>query len=231
MVRRKSELFVHQETSITDIARRIAEETGGFTGGNVDLFAAAGKYSFDSLKKCGLVRTSRVLDYGCGALRLGYRLVRFLDPDRYFGIEPSKKFLDAGIKHAIGPELMAEKRPRFHCAGDFDFSVFGEKFDFLIARSIFSHASPEQFLKSMDSFRDNSAAGGIMLASYRPLRPRDGKADIVDPNPDGRDWRLRRYALSYLQDRARERGLFADNFDEPFNGQVWLRLSRRELQD
>ncbi len=215
--------------SANEVARRIAEETGGFTGGGVELFAEAGKYSFNSLKKNRLKPSSRVLDYGCGALRLGYWLVRFLDPGCYFGIEPTKKFLAAGLKHAVDPELQAEKRPRFHHSGDFDFSVFGEKFDFVVARSIFSHASPEQFSKSMESFRDNSTEDGIMLASYRPLRKRDGKADIVDPHPHGPDWRLRRYGLPYLQERARERGLFADNFDEPFNGQVWLRLSKKQL--
>lgn len=215
--------------AVAEVARRIAEETGGFTGGNVGLFAQAGRYSFRSLKKNGLKPSSRVLDYGCGALRLGYWLVRFLEPGCYFGIEPTKKFLAAGIKHAVGPELEAEKRPRFYNGGDFDFSVFGEKFDFVIARSIFSHASPEQFLASMDSFRDNATETGIMLASYRPLRPRDGKADIVDPTPDGPAWRLRRFGLPYLQERARERGLYADNFDEPFNGQVWLRLSKTDL--
>lgn len=217
---------MREAISIEEVARRIAETCRGFTGGNVHLFAEAGQYSLNSLKSSGLLPSSKVLDYGCGALRLGYWLIRFLDPGCYFGIEPDEKVLSAGIKHAVGPDLEAEKRPRFHKSGDFDFSVFGEKFDFVVARSIYSHASPEQFLASMESFRDNSTETGIMLASYRPLRRSNGDVDIADSNPEGPDWRLRRFSLPYLQRQARERGLFADNFDEPFNGQVWLRLSK-----
>ena len=183
--------------AINEIARRIAHETGGFTGGGLNLFAKAGRYTFSSLKRNGLKRSSKVLDYGCGSLRLGYWLVRFLRTGCYCGIEPNENFLAAGIKHALGPELESEKRPRFSNVAQFDFSVFGDKFDFIAARSIFSHASPEQFLKAMNSFRDNSADGAVMLASYRPLRKRDGDVDIVDSNPHGPDWRLRRFALSW----------------------------------
>src|ERR1700761_2364722 len=141
---------------IIEVARRIAIDTGGFTGGRLEIFAEAGQFSFDSLQQNGLKPSSKVLDYGCGSLRLGYWLVRFLEADRYFGIEPSERFLSAGLRHALGPELQAEKRPRFSNVATFDFSVFGEKFDFVVARSIFSHATPEDFLKAMESFRDNS---------------------------------------------------------------------------
>ena len=219
---------MQDDISIDEVARRIAKDTGGFTGGDLKLFGEAGKFSFTSLKRNGLKRSSRVLDYGCGALRLGYWLIRFLKPNCYFGIEPSERFLSAGIKHAVGPELEAEKRPRFHQADDFDFSVFGEKFDFVIARSIFSHASPEQFLKAMESFRDNTTDAGIMLASYRPMQRRDDGKGFADPNPDGPAWRLRRFSLEFLQENARARGLFAYDFGKPFNGQIWLRLSKTD---
>jgi SAM-dependent methyltransferase len=219
-----------ESKKIDDIASRIAHDTGGFTGGKLEIFEDAGKFSFASLKRNGLRPESRVLDLGCGALRLGYWLIPFLDAERYFGIEPSQKYVDAGLKHAIGPELTAQKRPQFRHTKDFDFSIFGVKFDFVVARSIFSHASPEEFTKAMESFRDNSTGSAIMLASYRPARARDGDASIVDPDPEGRPWRLRRYSLKYLQEKAREHGLFADKYGTAFNGQVWLRLGRREQQ-
>jgi SAM-dependent methyltransferase len=216
--------------AIKEVARRIAVETNGFTGGDLKLFAKVGRYTLNSLKRNGLKRSSKVLDYGCGSLRVGYWLVRFLRAGCYYGIEPNQKLLGPGIKHALGPELVDEKRPRFSNVARFDFSVFGEKFDFVVARSIFSHASPEQFLTAMESFRENSADGAVMLASYRPLRARDGDADIVDPNPEGPNWRLRRFNRSWLRARARERGLAADNFGEPFNGQVWLKLSKADTK-
>jgi hypothetical protein len=217
---------VSEKDALAEVARKIGADTRGFTGGGVDLFAEVGRFTLTSLQDNGLSPDSRVLDLGCGALRLGYWLVRYLDPDRYYGIEPNRKYVQAGLRHAIGPELEAAKRSRFHYAGDFDFSVFDIKFNFIVARSIFSHAPPEAFCGAMQSFCDNSTVGAVMLASYRPMRKRDPNVDFIDPNPDGPDWRLRRYSLDFLQRSARDRGLTADNYGAPFNGQVWLRLSK-----
>lgn len=217
---------MEDKDSIDEIARRIAEETGGFTGGPVHRFGEMGRFALDSLKQNGLDKSSYVLDVGCGALRIGYWLVRYLDADRYCGIEPQTPHLEAGIRHALGPELAAEKRPRFDPGEDFDFSVFGVKFDFVVARSIFSHASPQMVRRAMESFRDNSSGRGVMLASYKQTRDDDGDAEVVDVNGRGKEWSWRRYAPSYLQGLARECGLTADDFGKRYNGQVWLRVSK-----
>ena len=59
-----------------------------FLGGPADDFERVGRLGFTVLLQEGLRPSSRVLDVGCGALRLGYWLLRFLDPGRYFGIDP-----------------------------------------------------------------------------------------------------------------------------------------------
>ena len=212
-------------SSLSEIAERIASATGGFTGGGAHRFEEIGRFSLQSLQENGMVPDSRVLDLGCGTLRLGYWLIRFLDADRYFGLEPAKKFVDAGLKYAIGPELEVAKRPRFHYARDFDFSVFGVKFDFVVARSIFSHAAPDMVRAAMDSFRDTGTPGAVMLASYKPGKKVDGDADEVNVGGKG-DWSLRRYRREFLYGLARERGLAADDFDKIVNGQIWLRLRK-----
>jgi SAM-dependent methyltransferase len=216
--------------SIEDIARRIASEAGGFTGGPIERFGDVGRHTLKSLKFTGLKRDSYVLDVGCGVLRLGYWLIRYLQPDRYCGIEPNPKYVEIGLKHAIGPELAAAKRPRFDGNTDFDFSRFGIKFDFVVARSIFSHASPEMVCRTLESFRDNSSADGVMLVSYKPLSKDNIGARVIDLKQKSGDWSWRRYGKAHLQRLARERDLFAANFGKPFNGQVWLRVSKRDLK-
>lgn len=216
---------VATEESLEQIAKHIAKETGGFTGGPVEAFGMVGQHALESLKQNGLRPDHRVLDVGCGALRLGYWLIRYLDPDRYFGLDPFRSYVDAGLKYAIGPELEAEKRPRFTFNGDFDFSPFGVKFDFVVARSIFSHASPRLIGLALDSFRDNAAEDGIMLASYRL----GVKEDETVETTESEDWGWRLYSAAYLSKLVTERGLFADNFGKRFNGQVWLRVSRKPL--
>lgn len=206
------------------IARKIQAEAGGFTGGPVEHFESIGRYTLESLEQCGMTPESRVLDVGCGALRLGYWLVRYLDPDRYCGLEPTKRYVEIGLKYAVGPELEAQKRPRFDYNGDFDFSPFGVKFDFMVARSIFSHASPNMIGKAMESFRDNSSDKAVMLASYNRLK-RAESGDVVDVLQRG-EWSWRKYSPGFLQNMARERGIKAEDFREPFNKQVWLKLTK-----
>jgi SAM-dependent methyltransferase len=217
-----------ESETIAEVARRIASDTGGFTGGNAELFEEVGRFTLQSLRQNGLAPHHRVLDVGCGTLRLGYFLVRYLDPDRYFGIEPVPKYLAAGLAHAIGSELQATKRPRFSRSKDFDFSAFNVAFDYVVARSIFSHASPAMIAAMMDAFRDNSSEDAVMLASWRPTLPKHRDLDVFESEESGDEWRFRRYRLEYLQEMARARGLFADRFGDVFNGQVWLRLARRD---
>jgi len=212
--------------SIEEVAKRIAEATGGFTGGPVERFGEVGQQTLKALKRAGLSRYSYVLDVGCGALRLGYWLIRYLQPDRYCGLEPVPKYVEAGLQHAIGPELAAIKRPRFDHNSQFDFSSFGVKFDFVVARSIFSHASPEMIGRVLDSFRDNSSDDATLLVSYNRLLSTERGKRIVDVKKHG-EWSWRRYGKPYLQDLAKERGLRAGHFGKPFSGQVWLHVTKR----
>jgi hypothetical protein len=57
---------------------------------------------------------------------------------------------------------------RFAANEDFDFSVFGERFDFVIARSIWTHASKPQLSAMLRSFGATSEPEGVFLASYYP---------------------------------------------------------------
>jgi len=212
--------------SIEEIAKRIAEATGGFTGGPIARFGEVGQSTLISLKHAGLRRNHRVLDVGCGVMRLGYWLVRYLQPDCYYGLEPQIKYVETGLQHSIGPELAAEKRPRFDHNTDFDFSPFGVKFDFVVARSIFSHASPEMVCRVLESFRDNSSDTGIMLVSYRPLKKSEAGEGVVDVKHNG-EWSWRRYGKPYLRGLAQKRGLEVRNFGKPFSGQVWLRVTKK----
>ena len=75
--------------SLQDRSERLAEEV--FLGGPKRDFERVGRLGFEVLLAEQLRPSSRVLDVGCGALRLGYWLMRFLDPGCYFGIEPQQE--------------------------------------------------------------------------------------------------------------------------------------------
>ena len=73
----------------------------------------AGVGGFTRLLKMGrLVPQNRIVDYGCGSLRIGGHVIRYLDQGHYFGLDVTDGFYIMG-KDLIGDDLMAEKRPRF----------------------------------------------------------------------------------------------------------------------
>jgi len=214
------------DEALTQIARQIASEADGFTGGPVELFGEVGRNTLGALQSAGLKPHNTLLDVGCGVLRLGYWLINYLDADKYCGVEPSPVYVQLGLKYLIDADTQAKKRPRFDDNQNFDFSPFGVKFDYVVARSIFSHASPKLINNALDAFRDNSSENGVMLASFKPTTKADGDAEHIDVKNKG-DWSWRRYSPPYLIGLAQAKGLHAEKFLKPFNGQRWLRVSKK----
>jgi hypothetical protein len=155
-----------QPSALQERVRELAATT--FVGGPIGDFERIGRLGFQVLLQEGLQPSSRVLDVGCGALRLGYWLMRFLDPDCYLGIEPQQSMREAGLRHLIEPEVVERARPRFSSNDDFDFSVFDERLDFVYARSIWTHASKPQIRSMLASFGSTPSPGAVFLASYYP---------------------------------------------------------------
>jgi hypothetical protein len=117
----------------------------------VEAFEAAGREQLDYLRKAGLSPGSKLVDLGCGVLRAGYWIIRFLDSGCYCGIEPHQERLQIGIHSILDPGTIELKRPRFHTNPNFDTSVFGVKFDFFLAYSVWTHASKSQIQTMLDA--------------------------------------------------------------------------------
>src|SRR5688572_23381308 len=122
----------------------------GFTGGPLELFETVGRDAFVTLLLNGLLPAHRVLDFGCGSLRLGYWLIRFLDAGCYFGIEPREEAVQVGEQTCVGAQLLELKQPRFDYNAGCDMRVFGETFDFVVARSVLTHLGPFQLRRILE---------------------------------------------------------------------------------
>jgi SAM-dependent methyltransferase len=148
-------------------AERLAAEH--FLGGPVETFEAIGRMQLITLLRCGLNPDSRVLDLGCGCLRGGYWMIHFLQPGRYFGIEPNVDMLEMGKNEIVGPTVIANKQPAFLTNDRFDPSGFAERFDYFVARSIWTHASRGQIRQMLDAFARFGADDSCFLTSYLPV--------------------------------------------------------------
>jgi hypothetical protein len=221
---------------LAEIAAKLHRD-GIFTGGPPDLFESGGRSQLSTLVREGIYPSSKLLDVGCGCLRAGYWLVHLLDPGCYFGIEPNSRMLQAGIDHVLGSELQAAKRPSFDTNDRFDFSVFGVKFDVLLARSIWTHAPKSQIQTMLDGFVHNSNPDAFFLTSYLPASWFGrGAADYSGTQWIGRSHTstepgLIRHKRSWIEGECHARGLSCRQLsDPPFAGQYWLRISRKAQQ-
>ncbi len=69
----------------------------------------------------------------------------------------------------VEEEVLDRAKPHFSENEDFDFSVFGEQFDFVFASSIWTHASQEQIRAMLSSFAACATSDGVFLTSYHPV--------------------------------------------------------------
>lgn len=134
--------------------------------GQPQRFDVAGGSQFALLFLLGLREHHRLLDFGCGSLRLGRLAIPYLAPDRYFGVEPEARLVESGFSEELGQDARTLKRPRFDHNGDYRVDVFGETFDFIIAQSVFSHTGARATGKALAAFAGSLAPGGLIVANW-----------------------------------------------------------------
>ena len=223
--------FINVDNSLQKKAELVNKKI--FLGGPLEDFENVGRLQLITLLKIGLYPHSKVLDVGCGCMRGGYWLINFLNPNCYFGIEPNKEMLEYGIRHFLSSELIEQKNPQFSNNSDFDFSVFNEQFDFIIARSIWTHAPKNKIKVMLDSFIKNSKTTGSFLTSYY-------KTGLLKFENKGENWIGRShesdkpgiifYNYSWIKKICSEKKLKVKelNFDV-YNNQRWLYISKSDI--
>jgi cyclopropane fatty-acyl-phospholipid synthase-like methyltransferase len=129
-----------------------------------DLVAAM---SFGLLVALGLRQHHRVLDIGCGSLRVGRLLMPYLNKGGYTGLEPNRWLVEEGIEREVGRDQIRIKQPTFIFEATADELVDGAaRFEYLLAQSIFSHCGPDLlegwFAQSAQLLADD----GALVATY-----------------------------------------------------------------
>lgn len=209
-----------------------AEMLGGqqFLGVPILNFERGGREQLIYLLEAGLAPNSKLVDVGCGVLRGGYWLIHFLDPGCYCGIEPHAHRLNAGMRAILEPEMLELKRPRFDSNPNFDTSVFGERFDFFLAYSIWTHASKPQIQTMLDAFLRDAHEEGVFLSSYLPATWRH-------PDYQGAQWHgtshesdvpgCIHHSYQWIKAECERRGLMAAKLGrDKTHGQSWLTITR-----
>lgn len=111
----------------------------GYVGG---MWEEIGKLQFDFLLSKGLKPDSYLLDIACGSLRLGVKVIPYLEPSHYLGIEKESGLVKVGLENELDPKLKEEKQPNILISNSFEFEKLEQKADFAIAQSLFTHLPP-----------------------------------------------------------------------------------------
>ena len=112
------------------------------------LWEEIGQLQLGFLVAQGLKPHHRLLDIGCGSLRGGVKLIRYLDAGHYAGIDLHESLLNAGYEIELAKEGLKYKLPRSNLVadGEFDLSWCPMQVDFALAQSVFT-ALPLNFLR------------------------------------------------------------------------------------
>ncbi len=180
---------------------------------------------FNLLTLLGLRESHSLLDVGCGSLRAGRLLVAYLLPGRYFGIEPEQWLIEEGIENEVGDDLIRLKKPLFSNDDNFTLSVFGRKFDFILAQSIFSHTSQAQIARCLSEARKVMKPASIFAATFN-----EG-----EHNYEGDSWGCHgsvRYRREHMVDLIEREGLTSRVLNWPHpSGKTWMAIVRPEGEE
>jgi SAM-dependent methyltransferase len=184
---------------------------------NYDLAAAM---QFNLLTFLGLREHHSLLDIGCGSLRAGRLFIPYLLPEKYCGVEPERWLIEEGIKNNVGGDLLRIKRPVFSHDAGFNLGAFGRRFDYVLAQSVFSHASAGQVQTCVAEVRRVMAPEGLFAATF--VRGETSYTGTEWVYPD---------CVSYTEDHFRAlvagQGLTCRAVSWPHpHGQTWVVIGR-----
>ena len=120
---------------------------------------------FNLLTCMGLRQEHKVLDIGCGSLRVGRLLIPYLNQANYFGIEPNKWLVEDGVRNEIGQDMVKIKSPTF----SYNTSLVDFKdnlnLKYAFAQSIFSHCGIDLISEWLTQLHPHLQSDGALLAT------------------------------------------------------------------
>lgn len=144
------------------------------------LWDEMGRLQFDFLRARGLTPASRLLDIGCGSLRLGALAIPWLNAGGYFGLDPNPELIAAGRAHELDDEgRIRAPESAFACNPDFDVSFVGAPVDMAIAQSVFTHLPLNHLRRCLTQLAPWMKPGGVFYATY---------FELPDDQPLHRPW-------------------------------------------
>lgn len=174
---------------------------------------------FNLLTSLGLRQNHKVLDIGCGSLRIGRLLIPYLNQGHYYGVEPNKWLVRDGIRHEIGQDLIKIKAPHFSYKSNLNDFQTPLGLDFAFAQSIFSHTGHDLFENWLREVSKHLSPSGVLAATFI----------IGEKDYNGNGWiypECVEYTPQTVEKMAAKYGLNFDLIDWEHPRQAWALFSK-----
>jgi SAM-dependent methyltransferase len=122
----------------------LGQNLRGADGEIVSFWDAGARKANKIMRTASLKPSSRVIEYGCGSLRMGAHFIRYLDRNCFWGLDVVSDFYEIG-EQLIGPGLLREKSPRFGVIGELVIAA-AERFDadLVFSSAVCVHVHPDE---------------------------------------------------------------------------------------
>jgi hypothetical protein len=135
----------HMEQVLREVRQGASHHSLGTNlGGGQEFWDAGASKAARYMRLAALRRSDKVVDYGCGSLRIGAHFLRFLDPGCFWGLDVTNGFYEIG-KTEIGDALICQKSPRLGVISE-DEIAEAEKFgaDLVYSNAVCYQVHPEE---------------------------------------------------------------------------------------
>ncbi len=135
-------------------------------------------YQLNTLKLNGLKPEHSLLDIGCGPLQGGIAFIKYLEKNKYYGIDVNPKSLEAGIRQ-IEKYHLTNKNPFLSLSNSFGREELkGIKFNFIWASQILYYFNDEKLKSLMEwlslSLKDDGKfLGDIIGAKHYEFKTKE----------------------------------------------------------
>jgi hypothetical protein len=195
------------------------EQSALWSGGPDERFETVGRNTLAAAIRYGLMPDHKVLDIGAGSLRVGWWLLQYIKPANYYVIEPDRGMIDPAAR-IVGVD--------FNIYYNSDFEYPEVDFDFVLARSIWTHASKPMITKMLAEFSEHAAPDARFLASVIFAQSRDEEymgEEWVGRGPDNDKLGLVKHSLDWITRTCIRHGLWVE-VKETLHKQTWVLIGK-----
>lgn len=186
--------------------------------GNENEFDYMAASQFSLLFHFGMREYHKILDFGCGCLRLGRLLIPFLNCKNYIGFDPNKKLYKNFILKEYSEELINIKKTNLINKIKF----IPQNLDYIMAHSIFTHTGIDlldEYFSFLIKILNND---GFLFATFYLSKE---KSNLC------KGWKYKDcygYNLDYINNLAQEKNVYCHQLNWWHPRQTWFCFSKKK---